>query len=242
MQMSGDFIRLCQRLQEKVSDVRARQVIYVAFGDSVTQGCMEHGIIEHDQVYHNLLKRRIEQRYPKTVFNVINSGVSGDTVVNSRERWQRDMLIYNPDLVTIGFGVNDVHQGEEGLPLYIQSIRELINNVRNQTEADILLLTPNMMMKHTNPYIHENERHFTSNFLRTAKAGSLQMYTEALRAFVKEEAIPYVDVYSLWEHMEQQGIDIHTRLANGLNHPDREFHSQIAQAIDQKLFQPLETQ
>jgi ABC-type sugar transport system ATPase subunit len=37
--------------------------------------------------------------------------------------------------------------------------------------------------------------------------------------------------------MEQQGIDIHTRLINGVNHPDRPFHQKLAVGIETMLFE-----
>lgn len=51
-----------------------------------------------------------------------------------------------------------------------------------------------------------------------------------------EHAIPLCDVYTMWEEMEQQGLDIHDRLANGINHPDRQFHMELAEALEKMLF------
>lgn len=93
-------------------------------------------------MYHQVLRRGVEERYPGTVINVINSGVSGDSIVPSRSRWERDLFMYKPDLVTICFGHNDAHNREEGLPAFVQSISELITRIRQETEAEVLLMTP----------------------------------------------------------------------------------------------------
>jgi len=95
------FGRFHDRLREKAGDARARAVTYVAMGDSVTQGCMQADVSEYENIYHQVLKRGIEQHYPGMVLNVINSGVGGDTSQESRSRWERDVLIYKPDLVTL---------------------------------------------------------------------------------------------------------------------------------------------
>lgn len=232
----NEFKRLHDRLQEKSADVTARPIIYVAFGDSVTQGCMEYGTIEHEQVYHNLLKRSVERRYPAAIFSVINSGVSGDTASGSRLRWQRDLLSYQPDLVTIGFGVNDAHDGEAGVKPYIESLRELIVLIRSQTEADVLLLTPSMMMKADNANIDHRDRIHVSRFIQTAQAGYLPIYVEALKNLAAQEQVACIDQYTRWVELERQGYDIHTRLANGINHPDRAFHQELAEMIEAKLF------
>ncbi|MDB5052469.1 MAG: hypothetical protein JWM44_519 [Bacilli bacterium] len=232
----SDFQRLHKRLLEKAQDVTARSVVYVAFGDSVTQGCMEYATIEHEKVFHNLLKRSIEKRYPTTIFSVINSGVSGDTAHGSRSRWHRDVIMYQPDLISIGFGVNDAHEGEAGLKNYVESIRELIELIRMQTEADLLLLTPNMMVKHENANIDERDRPALPMFVQTAEAGYLPRYMEALRELATQEQVACIEQYELWIQMEQRGIDIHTRLVNGINHPDREFHQELADMLDTALF------
>ena len=86
------FERLQERLQQKADNVTERAVTYVAMGDSVTQGCMQAGYVEYENVYHHVFKRGAQQRYPGTVFNVINSGVSGDSAAPSRTRWERDVL------------------------------------------------------------------------------------------------------------------------------------------------------
>lgn len=231
----GPFARLHSRLKEKQEDVRAKPVIVVAMGDSVTQGCMEYNTIEHDEVYHQLLKKHLERAYPNTIVSVINSGVSGDTVVRSAERWQRDVIAYDPDLVIVGFGVNDAHGGQAGLQPYIDGLLARIADVRSLTKADILILTPNMMIQADNSNVHEKDRVHVPNFLRVWEDGRLQLYVDALRKLVSEEKLPHVDIYAMFEELKRDGVDIHTRLANGINHPDRVFHRAIAQAIYERL-------
>lgn len=225
------FARFHQRLREKEDNVRARPVTYVAFGDSVTQGCMQYATIEHETVYPQLFRRLAELRYPRTILNVINSGVSADTVKLSEERWERDVFAYDPDLISIGFGVNDAHFGEEGLTDYLGGLKRLIGGVRSRTKADIVLLAPNMMIMQDNAYVHEKDRPAIPKFLRTYEAGHLQRYTEALRGLAKELELPLVDVYARFEQLLAQGVDIHARLANGINHPDTAFHQLIAEDL-----------
>lgn len=231
-----DFTRLYARLKEKADNPAARPVIYVAIGDSVTQGCMEHDKVEHERVYHQLLRLRVAKRYPISIFNVINSGVSGDSAARSRDRWQRDVLCYNPDLVTIKFGLNDAHGGTAGIEAYIGAIRDLVRLVKERTEADILLITPSMMMKRNNERISESHQHHIPAFIRVYEAGYLRQYVDAVRSFAADSGLPLLDVYAMWEKMEADGVDIHTRLANGINHPDPLFHEQFAEALEETLF------
>jgi acyl-CoA thioesterase-1 len=230
------FKRLQQRLIEKAQDVRARPIIYVAFGDSVTQGCMEYGVIEYEKVYHSVIKQKIEAAYPGTIISVINSGVSGDTAHKSRDRWHRDLLHFKPDFVTVAFGTNDCHKGESGIHEYIAAMSELIHVVESQTEADLLLLTPtNMLMSKVTERIDPRDEVYMPHFLKTADEGYLQQYSDALKMLLVDRGVPYVDVYAVWEQMVIEGLDINERLVNGLNHPDRAFHLQIADLICSKI-------
>lgn len=230
------FARFHQRLQEKGSNMAARPVIYTAIGDSVTQGAMEEGVIEHQQVYHQLLRLRIAKHYPNSIVNVINAGVGGETAEQSRKRWERDVIHYQPDLVTIKFGLNDAHGGEAGLGLYIDAISDLVHLIKKETESDILLLTPSMMMKKDNPRISEGHQHHIPRFIKLYEEEHLIRYVQALRQFAAQHAIPLLDVYAMWEKMDKKGIDIHNRLANGINHPDRPFHHELAAELEKMLF------
>ncbi|MDF2722597.1 MAG: hypothetical protein K0Q59_2272 [Paenibacillus sp.] len=230
------FARLHQRMQEKAEKGAARAVIYVAIGDSVTQGCFENGVLDQEQVYHHQLWRRLAKRYPKSTMSVINSGVGGDTAARSRERWERDVLCYKPDLVTIKFGLNDAHGGIDGVERYSAAIRDLVAQLKERTEADILLITPSMMMKHNNARISAGHQQLIPQFTALYEAGHLQRYVEAMRAIAAEQGLPLLDVYAMWEQMEADGVDIHDRLSNGINHPDRDFHAEFAEALERILF------
>ncbi|PYI56537.1 SGNH/GDSL hydrolase family protein [Paenibacillus flagellatus] len=231
-----DFRRWRDRLREKADNPAARPALYVAIGDSVTHGIMEGEVLEHERVYHQLLRKRIAKRYPNSVLNVINSGVSGDTAHRSRERWAHDVICYKPDLVTIKFGLNDAHGGEEGVKPYIAAIRDLVRLIRNETDAELLLMTPSMMMKRDNAFISEEHRRHVPTFLKVYEEGHLLRYVEALRSFAASDGLPLLDVYAMWERMEAEGVDIHTRLSNGINHPDRQFHEELAEALEAFLF------
>ncbi|WP_164716353.1 SGNH/GDSL hydrolase family protein [Paenibacillus whitsoniae] len=229
------FERFHTRLLEKAENAFARAVTYVAIGDSVTQGCMQNGIVEYERVYHQVCRRRIERRYMGTVLNVINSGVSGDTAAGSRSRWERDVLQYNPDLVTIFFGHNDAHGGEDGLAPYIQAIRDLIGLVRAETESDIMVITPCMMMRRVNDRVADVHKPLVPRFVKLAEEGHLRSYADALRHFASANQVPCLDAYGMWERMEREGINIHSRLSNGINHPDPEFHVDLGTSLEKIL-------
>lgn len=225
------FERLHERLREKSEQVDARPVTYVAFGDSITHGAMEADVYEHEQLYHQLLRHRLLGRYPSTVINVINSGVSGDTAVGARQRLERDVLSYRPDFVTILFGANDAHSGPAGLYSFRETMLTVIRSIQSATDADILLMTPPMLAKHDNPAIHTVHRDLIPGFFDTELGGYTRQYVDALHDIARETRVPIVDIYAMWARMEETGVDIHTRFANGLNHPDRAFHAELTDVL-----------
>lgn len=212
------------------------KAVYVAIGDSVTQGWMENEVLDQEQVYHEVFRRQVERRYPQAAFQVINAGLGGETLVQSRTRWESDLFRHEPDLVSIGYGLNDAHGGREGLPAYTKTLRDLIQQIRQRTRADIMLLTPGMMIKRDNPNVHPNHRTLLPDFYKVYEAGYLPLYREAVLQVAGEEKVACLDIYGLWEELEASGVDIHTRLANGINHPDREFHELIAHKMEEMVF------
>lgn len=229
------FTRFHERLREKAGNARARAVTYVAMGDSVTQGCMEVDVLEYENVYHQVLKRGLERRYPGTVLNVINSGVGGDTAQESRSRWERDVLMYKPDLVTICFGHNDAHGREAGIATFIGAVGDLIGRIRSDTEAEVLLMTPCMMTNRDNDAVAEVHKPLIPAFVQLAQDGILKLYVDAVRELSAKLNVPLLDVYAMWEEMEREGVDIASRLSNGINHPDAGFHVQWGKALEEML-------
>ena len=84
-------------------------------GDSITD--MKWGrnqkdrnhYLGHSYVY--LIAARLGVDMPDAQLDVYNRGISGNTVVNLKARWQKDAIDMNPDLLSILIGTNDVGRG-----------------------------------------------------------------------------------------------------------------------------------
>ena len=83
--------------------------VTIAFiGDSVTQGCFEvyfetetkmETVFETSNSYSTRLREMLGRLYPNSQVNIINSGISGDSVLGGLKRLERDVLRFSPDLV-----------------------------------------------------------------------------------------------------------------------------------------------
>lgn len=224
---------------EKAEDRFVRPVIYVALGDSVTQGFREHdpagSPLYHQDVYHAQFQRQVHKEFSGTVLSVINAGVACDTAQGGLARLERDVISFDPDLVTISFGLNDSSAGKEGLDIYVGSLRNMVQEIRAQTKADLIFITPNMMLTRVNPNIHRKHKEVVGPMIKRSQEGIVDAYAERMRAVARELDVPVVDVFSVWRKWEKQGRDINLLLANGTNHPGQEGHELIARLLFEML-------
>ena len=92
-------------------------------------------------------------RYQELNLNIVNTGISGNTVRDLATRWDKDCLAYKPDILSIMIGVNDVwrQQAEEqDLPdaVYIEEYEATYGNLLLQAKAhcdsQLVLIEPFM--------------------------------------------------------------------------------------------------
>lgn len=85
----------------------------VMIGDSVTDCGRNYdaapaGWGSFGNGYVSLIDSMLTAFAPSEQIMVINRGVNGNTVLDLKERWQRDVLDLRPDAVCVMIGVNDV--------------------------------------------------------------------------------------------------------------------------------------
>ncbi len=107
--------------------------IMVFAGDSITQN---GGYIE-----------KLMEIYPTSL--MLNKGVNGYKIFDLEKEWQSICLDYNPDVVTILVGVNEVIDAMRGVPdmekYFAQTYSKIIEQTRECTKADIILMEPFIM-------------------------------------------------------------------------------------------------
>jgi acyl-CoA thioesterase I len=227
--------RFFERIQQKALDVSLAPVVIAALGDSVTQGVMEHKLLASDTVYHRLLQEELERFFPTTSFSTLNAGVSGGGAPHGLARLQRDVIRHQPDLVLIAFGLNDCLDGEPKLSEFTDALRGIITQVRAETEADILLVTPPFMATQASARIHPEHETVGSIIIDAQNNGSLNLYAQAIRDIAQSTKVPYADVHAEWTRLSQTGVDTNLWLINGLNHPDVRGHRLAATVIFHEL-------
>ena len=212
--------RTIEALRRSNAMAGSESVRYVALGDSVTAGWLEHGVLDSDAAYPALFRQRLASLFPRAMVSVLNAGLGGENVAGALARLDRDILRHDPHLVTICLGLNDARTGgAEGTGGFKGGLGELVDRVRAGTRADVLLVTPN-----TRGDAGDD-------------GGLMDDYVRAMRAVAREREVGLADVYAVYQGAIRMGADPPDLLANRVSHPTREGHRIFANALIE-FFQP----
>ncbi len=217
-------MEIAKKLVAKDKDKYGQKPITIAFlGDSVTQGCFEYGYYgaaEYHQSFSSKLQRILQYLCPCAQTNIINSGIGGDYAANGLKRFDRDIAPFSPDLVVVGFALNDCTFGMGAIENYKQALEGIFAKVKG-LGAECILLTPNLMNDIVSPYLkEENLIKIAHEFLECP----LEEYVRAAKEVAVKNSVTVCDVYAKWKLLRELGVNTTELLANKLNHPTREMH------------------
>ena len=221
--------------------------VIVALGDSVTAGHFEwllpktaeklRVFLEGTQVgpleitdaresYIEKFRLALIEKYEQTSVSVINAGIAGDVLPMMLKRADRDVVRYDPDLVLINGSLNWDDKTMGDAAVYKELLRKLVRKLKQETGADIILLTPNGDLP--------------NDLLETVGIPATQPTTaaraEVIRELAREEQVCLADVRAVWDRAAEAGIPWKALLANGVNHPSVEGHDVYARVL-MKLFE-----
>ena len=203
----------------------------VAFGDSVTHGAVGPGEIDYESVYWNRLRRKIISVRNYVPVNVINAGIGGTTAALSVERTEKQVLVHNPDLVIVCFGLNDVCGN---LTDYTSALKQIFRKC-NESGTATVFMTPNML----NTYVAEDTeplyREYTKLTADIQNSGKMDKFMLSACRLAEEMDVSVCDCYTEWKKISETE-DTTLLLANRINHPVREMHSLFADRLFETVF------
>ena len=206
-------------------------ITIVALGDSVTHGAFESGIIDHEKVYHNLLKRKLNLVNSFVPVNVINAGIGGTTAKLGLERLERQVLIHNPDLVTVCFGLNDVNNP---INEYLDSLKGIFEKLLTNN-IEVIFLTPNMLNTRVDESTEKKYYEYAKVTAQMQNEGKMDLYINSAITLAKSMGVKVADAYSKWKELSKT-TDTTALLSNYINHPTREMHELFATEIFNAIF------
>jgi lysophospholipase L1-like esterase len=117
----GDLARLAA-VMKKARD--GEEITVGVIGGSITQGSLATA----NNGYGNTFYKWWTEAFPDTKVNFINAGLGGTTSYLGVHRVDKDLLIYNPDVVVVEFSVND----SDSL-FYKETYEDLVRRILKQT-------------------------------------------------------------------------------------------------------------
>ncbi|MBN2505728.1 MAG: SGNH/GDSL hydrolase family protein [Verrucomicrobia bacterium] len=174
-------------------------VTIVAFGDSITAG---GDATKPELVFWNRWADGLRVRYPAARITVRNGATGGDSTVQGLERLETKVLAARPDLVLIGFGMNDHNTGGVPVAQFERKLKTMIDRIRQATDAEVILYSafpPNPRWKFGTHRMAE--------------------YALATGRVAREASCAYADVFGNWQALaaRKKPEDL---LGNNINHPN----------------------
>jgi lysophospholipase L1-like esterase len=182
----------------------------LVYGDSIAAGGdATSEALRFQQRYAEHLRRQ----FPAAAIEVKNGATGGDSTREGLTRLEEKVLARDPDLVLMGFGMNDHNVGGVPLADFKLNLLTIIAAIREKTGAEILLFST-----------------FPPN--PDWKFGSHRMgdYAAATREAAAEAACAYADVYGPWTKLLQRK-DCSSLLGNNINHPNDFGHWVYLEAL-----------
>lgn len=184
----------------------------VAFGDSITAG---GDASTPKLIFWERWADALRQKYPRATIEAINGATGGDTTAQGLARLSEKVIARKPDLVLIGFGMNDHNREGYGVPLpaFTANLRTLVDRVRAESGAEAVLFSA---------FPPNPKWHFGSH--------NMAAYAEATRAVAREKQCAFADVFQLWQQLSRRKKP-EDLLANNINHPNDYGHWIYFQAL-----------
>ena len=188
-----------------------RTINIVCHGHSVPSGYFATPFVNTFDSYPHLLHRKIKERFPFAVLNVIVTGIGGEDSLAGSKRFKSDVLCHKPDIVTIDYSLNDRGLGlKRAKYSWSQMIEQALEN-----NIKVILLTPSWEK---------------SYFEQSEIWEELTMHAEQIRDLAEKYSIGLSDSFKSFEDYCDNGGDLADLLSHK-NHPNRKGHDLIVNEL-----------
>lgn len=118
--------------------------------------CFLGDSITHSGPFHGMISTYYLTRFPDRTIHFVNAGIAGDSAGGALGRLVEDVVSKSPSTVVVMMGMNDVGRGNyvakpttaqreaqaRALQGYAANLEKLLDRVRSETKAKLVLLTP----------------------------------------------------------------------------------------------------
>lgn len=187
-----------------------RTVNIVFHGHSVPSGYFKTPHVNTLSAYPSLVLQKIKSMYPYAIVNVIVTAIGGENSVQGAERFERDVLVYKPDVVFIDYGLND---RRPGLEKSYAAWSQMIKQAKDQ-EVKVILLTPSP----------DQRVDFGS------ADNELKKHADQIKGLARDNKVGLVDSYKAFGFLYSNKDEL-AKYMSQVNHPNELGHELIAKEI-----------
>lgn len=187
-----------------------RTINIVCHGHSVPAGYFKTPVVNTFNAYPHLLHHALKDRYPYAVINVIVTAIGGENSEKGAQRFEKDVLSCQPDLILIDYALNDRGIGlERAKDAWIVMIEKALSQ-----GIKIILLTPT-----------GDKRSKTDD-----PAEPLLLHAEQIRRLANEYKVGLADSYAAFGQYIKEGGKL-DNIMSQINHPNRKGHELVLQEL-----------
>jgi acyl-CoA thioesterase-1 len=136
----ADSTQYLENVKKELNAVwpKNRTINLVFHGHSVPAGYGDNHEVNTLKSYPNLFLKELKEKYPYAVINVIVTAIGGENSLKGETRFEKDVLVHNPDVLFIDYALNDRFSPLEktGAALEKMIATALAKNIK------VILLTP----------------------------------------------------------------------------------------------------
>ena len=191
------------------------QFTIVSSGNSIAAGAEASSI---QLRYQNRWVDYLKALYPKANINLQEASMPGYTSREAITNWEAYVGKKNPDLVLLGWGMNEGNVGGMSPAEYQNNLIKLVQLAKGQNNAEVIIYScfrPN------------DNWHYAGH--------SMNLYTEAAKKAAEIANCAYVNVYDIFEKVFARK-DQASLLSNNINHPNNFGHWLYFQAFKNLQF------
>lgn len=195
-------------LQKKWPDNRTINLVF--HGHSVPTGYANTPNVHRLQAYPFLTLKKLNERYPYSVVNVITTSIGGENSLQGEKRFKHDVLPLHPDVLFIDYALNDRSIGIDAA----RKADEKMIRMALAKHIKVILLTPSPDLT-----------------VDITKAGNiLGQFTDMLISLARKYHIGLANSYAAFVKLAASGEDLHQYMAQS-NHPNKKGHEVITREI-----------
>ena len=187
-----------------------RTINLVFHGHSVPSGYQQTPLVTTFDSYPLLSLKLITEKYPYAVVNAIKTSLGGENAEQGAERFKRDVLSKQPDVVFIDYALND---RSIGLPRAKVAWENMIKEAL-KAKVKLILLTPT-------PDLKED--------IKDPNA-PLAQHTNQIIELGNRYHLPVVNSYAAFKKLVMEGADLKQYMAQS-NHINAKGHEIVAELI-----------